>query len=215
MEPRRFQHEFADVDRRELAADSFEHDVQPMTGRQHRVDERLGQVDAASARLEHPLDELLHLGLAQDHVGQLVPPVARDEHPAGIVDPDLLDLGIVEELLQRAEAGHPCDQLADHRDRIGHRRDHAGQAALVVGAHDLLGYAAHALHVELRVDPFAAYDGTHLLVELAHEIDRRRSRDVQRHAASLPREMRDRNHQSPTCGQLIHTGLRSTLVTRL
>ena len=40
----------------------FEHDVQPVTLRQHRVDERLGQVDASAAGLEHPLDQLLHLG---------------------------------------------------------------------------------------------------------------------------------------------------------
>src|SRR3954469_69110 len=94
----------------------------------------------------HPLDQLLHLELAEDDVGQLVPSVARDEHPAGIVDPDLLDLGIVEEPLQRSEARDPGHQLVDDAGRVGHRCDDSGQAALVVGPHDLLGDAPHAGH---------------------------------------------------------------------
>ena len=62
----------------------------------------------------------------------------------GLVDPDLLDLGVVEEPLQRTEPGDPRDQLPDHAGRVGHRRDDAGQAALVVGADDLLGDPADA-----------------------------------------------------------------------
>ena len=50
------------------------------------VDERLAEVDAASARLQHPLDQLLDLGAGQDEVGELVPTVSGDEHPARIVD---------------------------------------------------------------------------------------------------------------------------------
>ena len=43
------------------AADALEHDVQPVALGQHRVDERLADVDAPAAGLEHPLDQLLHL----------------------------------------------------------------------------------------------------------------------------------------------------------
>ena len=93
-------------------------------------------------------------------------------------------------MLQRTEAGDPRHQLADDADRVGHRRDHTGQAALVVGADDLLGEPTHAGGVELRVDPFAAYDGTHLLVEVTDEIDRR-TRDIHGHEGCLPRTSRD------------------------
>ena len=55
------EHELADVDRREAAADALEHDVQPVPLGQHRVDERLADVDPPAAGLEHPLDQLLHL----------------------------------------------------------------------------------------------------------------------------------------------------------
>jgi hypothetical protein len=41
------------------------------------------------AGLQHPLDQLLHLGTSEHQVGQLVPPPAGDEDPAGIVDPEL------------------------------------------------------------------------------------------------------------------------------
>ena len=95
VEPRGLEHELADVDCREITADPLEYDVQPVPLRQHRVDERLGEVDPASAGLEHPLDQVLNLGPRQDDVGQLVPAVARHKDPARLVDPDLLDLRVV------------------------------------------------------------------------------------------------------------------------
>ena len=61
VQPRGAYDELADVDRGEAARDALEHDVQPVTLGQHRVDERLGQVDPAAAGLQHPLDELLDL----------------------------------------------------------------------------------------------------------------------------------------------------------
>ena len=165
--------------------------MQPVPGREHRVDERLGQVDPAAAGLEHPLDELVDLGLGEDHVGQLVASVAGDEDSTRLVHPDLLDLGIVQEDLERAEAGDAGDQLGDHGRRVGHRGDDTGQAPVVVGTHELLGDAAHAQHVELRVDPLTAYDGPHLLVEVGNEIDRGSARDFHGHAPVLPRNYRN------------------------
>ena len=72
---------------------------------------------------------------------------------------------VVEERLQRPEAGDPGDQLAHHRADVGHRRDHAGQAAVVVLADHALGDPAHQRRVALRVDALAAYQLAHLLVE--------------------------------------------------
>ena len=80
-----------------------------------------------------------HLRGGEHQVGQLVAAVAGDEDPAGVVDPDLLDGRVVEEGLQRPEAGHPRHQLTDHGVDVGHRGDGAGEAALVVVAHDALG----------------------------------------------------------------------------
>ena len=86
-----------------------------------------------------------------------MPAAAGDEDPARVVDPDLLDRGVVEERLQRPEAGDPGDQLADHRVDVGDRRDRAGQAALVVVADHALGDPAYDGGVALRVDALAAH----------------------------------------------------------
>ena len=94
-----------------------------------------------------------------------MPAVPGDEDPGRVVDPDLLDRRVVEEGLQRTEAGHPGHQLADHRGRLGHRRDRAGQAALVVVADDALGDPAYQQRVALRVDALAAHDLAHPRVE--------------------------------------------------
>ena len=116
-EPGGLEHELADVDRAEPAADALEHHVQPVALGQHRVDERLADVDPPTARLQHPLHQLLHLRGAEHQVGQLVPTVAGDEDPARVVDPDLLDRRVVEVGLQRPEPGHPRHQLAHQRSR--------------------------------------------------------------------------------------------------
>jgi len=43
-------------------------------------------LDFSIRSLQHPLDQLLDLGAGQDEVGELVPTVSGDEHPARIVD---------------------------------------------------------------------------------------------------------------------------------
>jgi hypothetical protein len=64
--------ELADVDRGEATRDAFENHVRAVPVEEHRVDERLRQVDPTTAGLEHALHELLHLGGAQDRGGELV-----------------------------------------------------------------------------------------------------------------------------------------------
>ena len=149
--------ELADVDGSEVAADAVEHHVQPVAAGQHRVDERLGQVEAAPAGLEHPLDQLAHLLGAQHDRGELVPAAAGDEDPAGVVDPDLLDLGVVEQRLQHPQPRDPGDDLADRQRLVvewGHR---SGQAALLVPVGGVLGQPPHRVGVEVGVDAAGAY----------------------------------------------------------
>ena len=117
-----------------------------------------------------------------------------DEDPARVVDPHLLDLGVVEERLQRPEAGDPGDQLADHRAVVGDRRDGAGEAAVVVVADDVLGDAAYDERLALRVDALAAHALAHLVVEPLDQLvvgARRRRRPIDRqtvlcHGCLLP-----------------------------
>ena len=66
--------------------------------------------------------------------------------------------------------GDPGDQLADHRVDVGHRRDRAGQAAVVVLADHALGDPADERGVALRVDALAAHVLADLLVELLDEL---------------------------------------------
>jgi hypothetical protein len=156
VQPAGAQRELPDVDGGEAAGDALEDDVQPVPLGEHRIDERLADVDAPAAGLEHPLDQLLHLRGRQHRGGQLVPALPRDEHLARVVDPHLLDRGVVEVGLQRPEPGHPRHQLTDHGLRVRHRGDLPGQAALVVGADHPLRDPAYGGHLGLRVHPVAA-----------------------------------------------------------
>ncbi len=79
---------------------------------EHRVHEGARQVDPTAGGLQHPLDEVPDLARGEDRRGQLAPAATGDEHPAGLVQPDLLDLGIVEVGLQRPEPG---DRVVDLR----------------------------------------------------------------------------------------------------
>jgi hypothetical protein len=58
--------------------------------------ERGIEVDRASGGLEHLLDEVAHLAVAQDRGGQLGSASPCHEHGAGLVDPYFLDVGLVD-----------------------------------------------------------------------------------------------------------------------
>ena len=143
--------------------------MKPVPLGKHRVDERLADVDAPAARLEHPLHQLLHLCWGQHRGGQLVPPLPRDEDLARVVDPHLLDRRVVEVGLQRPEPGHPRHQLAHHRLRVRHRGDLAGQAALVLAADHPLRDPAYGGHLGLRVYPVTADRLAHPSVEVVEQ----------------------------------------------
>jgi len=136
---------------------------------QHGVNEGAAEVEAPPGALEHPLDQLVDLRLGEHQIGQLVPPVASHEHPARVVDPDLLDGRVVEVGLERAEPGHPRDQLAHQRLDVGDRRDDPGEAARVVVKDHALDDAPDHRHVLLRVHALAADQRPDVLVELLHD----------------------------------------------
>ena len=102
------------VDGPVLARDVGDGHVQPAAVGQHRVDERAAQVEAAPGHAQHALDEGADLRVVHDDRGQLAAAVTCDEDAIRGVDPDLLDGGVVEEPLQRAEPG----------DRVEHGRAH-------------------------------------------------------------------------------------------
>ena len=163
--------------------------MQPVSLGQHRVHERLADVDAPAAGLQHPLHELLHLRGGEHEGGQLVAAVAGHEDPARVVDPDLLDRGVVEERLERPEPRHPGDQLTDHRVDVGHRRDRAGEAAVVVLADHRLRDPPDQAGLALGIHGLAAHHLPHVLVELLDELLVRVRRTVRRR---VRRRVRDR-----------------------
>ena len=121
---------------------------------------------------EHPLDQLLHLRRAQHQVGQLVATVAGDEDPARVVDPHLLDRGVVEERLQRPRTRRPAPRAPRPRGRC--RRPGTTvpvRLEVVVVAHHALGDTTHQRGVALRVHALATDELAHVLVERLDELD--------------------------------------------
>lgn len=55
-------------------SDVRDHDVEPRTVRQGRVDERAAEVDAAARGLQHPLDQVAHLAVGEVDAGELGTP---------------------------------------------------------------------------------------------------------------------------------------------
>ena len=133
--------------------DVRDHHVQPTAVGQHRVDERGGQVDPAARRLEHLLDQVTDLGVGQDDRRQLAATPAGDEDPARTVDPDLLDRRVLEQPLQRAEAGDRVVDPASHVRTVVQRRQRAADAALLVLGDDLVDQPADGQRLVGRVDP--------------------------------------------------------------
>jgi hypothetical protein len=90
------EHESSKVDGPVAAGDVGDDDVQPGAVGEGGVHERAGQVDAAAAGPQHDLDQVADLLLGQDGGGELGPAAGGDEHLARLVDPDLLDVGVVD-----------------------------------------------------------------------------------------------------------------------
>ena len=146
----------ADVDGPVLAGDVRDHHVQPLAARQRGVDERARQVAPAPGHLEHLLDQIADLTGREDRGGQFGITAPRDEHPSGGVDPDLLDVIVLEVLLQGPEPGHSVDHGLHRGLRVGERRNRAEHRTLVVVGHGVGHQIADALVVAHRIEAAAA-----------------------------------------------------------
>jgi hypothetical protein len=148
------EHEPPDVDRPVAPGDVGDDDVEPGTVAQGGVDERAGEVDPAAAGPEHELDQVVDVLLAEHGGGQLGPSGLGHEHLARFVDPDLLDVRVVEEGLERAHADHPVGHRLGHLPGVGQRGHARDQPPVgVVGDH-FVDELAHGDRVAVaRVEP--------------------------------------------------------------
>jgi hypothetical protein len=126
--------------------------VQPRPVGQGRIDERRAEVDPPAGRLEHALDQVLDLARLEDRRGELRAAVLGDEDLARLVDPDLLDRGIVQIRLQRTQAGHVVEHLLDRRGHIEQGRQATAEGPLVIVADGIANERPHRDPVADRVD---------------------------------------------------------------
>lgn len=150
--------------------------MQAVPARQHGVDERLAEVETSSTGGQHPLDELAHLRRREHHRGQLVTPGAGHEDALGLVDPELLYLGIVEEALERPKADQVGHELADDVVGLLERPDGSRETALLVLGDRLRGRAAHGVDVRAWIDAPFAHQGPHTVPQDIHASPRKPSR---------------------------------------
>jgi hypothetical protein len=85
-------------------------------------------------------------------------PCAGDEHLRRLVDPDLLDQRIVEIGLQRAKSRYRVEDRSRRRPRVGQRRQHPRDAALVVVGDDLIHQPTYDRWLFGRVDATTAHE---------------------------------------------------------
>lgn len=83
-----------------------------------------------------------------------------------VIDPDLLDRGVVEQRLEGAESRDPREEMGDDTVDVGDGCDRAGEAVLVVGTDDVVGDAPNGGGIALGIDVVAADPGANLLVEV-------------------------------------------------
>lgn len=129
------------------------------------VDERARQVQAPAGDLEHLLDEVTNLARGEHRRSELGLPVAGDEDLVGGVDPDLLDLVVVEVLLERAEAADGVHHGLGRGHGVGQRWHVATERAFVVGGDGVAHQCLQAHGVAQRVDAAAADQLADLVLE--------------------------------------------------
>ena len=126
--------------------------------------------DPPAGALEHALDQGWDLLLGEDGGGELAATVTGDEDAARLVDPDLLDGGVVEVGLQGAVARDGVVDAPGGRARVAQRWQCRGQAPQFVGTDDLLDEAADRRRLGGGVQPLVADDVADLGVD---DLDRR------------------------------------------
>jgi hypothetical protein len=178
------------------------------------VDEGGRHVDPSTRGAQHPLDEVGQFAGREDRRRQLAAAALGDEHPAGLVDPDLLDLRVVQVPLQRPEAGHPVQYVADDGLRVADRRQRRGQRPLRVLGDDIAHEHAHRSRVGQRVETAPADQLTDLAVHdvesCRHETPAGRKAGRTLGSSGTVRELkRPRGGDQPTCGYAAQRTTRS------
>ena len=113
-------------------------------------------------------------------------PVAGDEHPARLVDPDLLDRRVVQEALQRTEPGHRVHDLLDRARHVDQAGQAAGQGPLVVVQDRVLHEGAHGRKVAHRVDAAPSDQLADLRLDDVHAVAHSCPLPVARHRPVTP-----------------------------
>jgi len=128
------------------------------------------QVDAAPRSPQHALDQVAHLVGRQDGRGQLGQPAPGHEHLRRFVDPDLLDRGVLEVRLQRAEPGDRVEDLLGRLLAVDQHRQAAVQRPLVVVRDDVVDQLADLDRVPGRVETGTADQLADLALDDAHGV---------------------------------------------
>jgi len=160
--------ELADVDGDVPAGDVRDHRVQPGAVRQGGVDERGADVEPAAAAAQHSLHQVADVGGSEDRGGQLAAAPPGDEDAARLVDPDLLDLGVVQPALQRAEAGDRVEHGPPDPSRVGDRWQRRGQHPLRVVRDDLVDQRPGLVRRADRVQPAPPHQLAYLVLDRFH-----------------------------------------------
>lgn len=158
-------HVLADVDREVRARDVGDHDVEPLPARQPCVDERAGQVEPPAGGLEHPFHQVAHLLGGQDRAGQLGDAAPGDVHVRRRIDPDLLDLRIVQVRLQRSQPANSVMDLPDNFGHVWQLEENAARGAVRIVRSGLLHELGEPLRFGHRVHATTPDELAHLALQ--------------------------------------------------
>jgi hypothetical protein len=160
--------ELADVDLPVGSADVGDDDVEPRAVRESRVHERAAEVDAPTAAPEHALHEVSHLVGRQDRRGQLGDAAPGHEDPRRLVDPDLLDRGVVEVLLELPIAGDDREDRVHGQPLVPERGQAPVEGPLVVVLHGVLDETPDRLRVAGRIETRSTDQLADLALDVTH-----------------------------------------------
>gem|GEM_PF-3295354 len=146
----------ADVDAPVFARHIGNDGVQALTAGKARIDERRTQVESSPGDLQHVLHEVTDLRISEDGGRQLAHAATRDKHLRRPVDPDLLDLGVIEILLKRPQPRNVRKHGACSVGPVADWRHDPRERLLIPVSEHLIDEVAHHAGVANRVDPAAS-----------------------------------------------------------
>lgn len=131
-------------------------DVQTRAVGKRSVDEGLTDVDPPTGGLQHPLDEVAHRRVTETQSGPLRHAFTGDMHVSGAVEPDLLDLGIVQQRLQRSEPAERRQHVTDAGGFVFDEAAAACESSVIVTTHLRVRDAPRGVGIDRGIHPFRA-----------------------------------------------------------